>query len=569
LPGWANNINTCKGFSNKALLIVFVVTVVFFVWLRFDSAQWRGSDSQSPAVVGVSTTEPQQSGETKPAQAVAESAQSSDVQGAPSKDKPSLRIIGLVPESERAPSRAESSQPADDIPLGDLAISGRVLTRTGKPVSGMEITATASRLFEQGRSKNVPRGARQRRAKTGHDGAYRFENLANGEYQVSTVATERYARAFLQVRAGVDAVDLVVMGHRDIRVRGIVTTSGSEPLAGVVVRANVQDAREVRTNRDGAYVFGVKLPDNATVLAVRATRAGYKDRDAQLTTDPEDMTKVRELNIVMEPDTDSELAEVSGKVTGPDREPVAGQRMQFSSARVRQNYRATTKTDGTFSFGGVEPGDDYMLTVNAADAYNDYFQNNIDVPKRGLTLNIQLEERENGVLRGHMVDVMGNPVADFSLVLQTKARSFYNQQVIGDGLGRFVIEKAPAGELLLKTKSNPYYSITGIRIAPDAEEQVTVVLDSGSYEIRGQVVNKDGHPVAVPNISLTWAHEQDGIRTTARRTAAADEQGNFRFTQLGPGRHRLTINAAGYHSVTLNHDVAMQGSDVVVELKAK
>jgi len=95
------------------------------------------------------------------------------------------------------------------------------------------------------------------------------------------------------------------------------------------------------------------------------------------------------------------------------------------------------------------------------------------------------------------------------------------------------------------------------------------VLDWGYDEIQGRVLNEDGHPVAVPNINLTWAHQQNGIRTTARRTAAADEHGNFRFTQLGPGNHRLNINAAGYQPVSLIHDVALQGSDLVVELAAK
>ena len=168
-----------------------------------------------------------------------------------------------------------------------------------------------------------------------------------------------------------------------------------------------------------------------------------------------------------------------------------------------------------------------------------------------------------------MVNVFGNAVGDFSLVLKTKETSYYNQKVIGDRAGNFEVRNAPAGELLLRTKSNPYYSIEGIRLAADAEQQVTVVLDWGYNEIWGQVVNADGYPVAVPNISLRWAHEQHGIRTTARRTTAADERGNFRFTQLGPGNHRLSINAAGYKPVSLNHDVAMQGSVLVVELAVK
>jgi hypothetical protein len=83
------------------------------------------------------------------------------------------------------------------------------------------------------------------------------------------------------------------------------------------------------------------------------------------------------------------------------------------------------------------------------------------------------------------------------------------------------------------------------------------------------VVNDQGYPVAVSNISLTWSHDQGGIRSTSRRTTSADDQGNFRFTQLGPGRHRLSINAKEYKAVSLYHDVAQQGSELEVKLQEK
>ena len=95
------------------------------------------------------------------------------------------------------------------------------------------------------------------------------------------------------------------------------------------------------------------------------------------------------------------------------------------------------------------------------------------------------------------------------------------------------------------------------------------MLDHGYDEIRGRIVDEDGLPVAGANVSLNWFHDENGIRTTARRSSAADPQGYFKFTQLGPGTHRLIVNADGYQPAHLNHDVATEGSDVTLEMSAR
>jgi protocatechuate 3,4-dioxygenase beta subunit len=489
--------------------------------------------------------------------------QSTDTQGS------GTESVADLPQPVPAEATSKDEDAAPELPPGDFRISGRVLTRDGAPVQGAKVTARASHLFEDGRRRAIPRGVRPLQATSGYDGAYAFDSLPNGEYQVVTEATKSHTRALIQVRAGVDFADLVVSGHREITVQGRVTTTAGEPVARARLRASVADAKEVTSGKDGQYTFKAMLPDNFTVLPVRVAHVAYDDRDVKLELDMANASDLFRLDIVMQPKEDMGLARVSGTVKTPDREPVAEQRIGLSSAKLRQSYRTMTHADGSYTIYGVEPGDDYMLSVNASGPYRDYFQEDIEIPKSGRTLDIELEERPTGTLRGTMVNTFGSAVPNFSLVLRTKERSYYNQQLIGDTSGRFEIKNAPAGDLVLKTKSSPFYTIEGIRLEAGADEDVTVVLDNGYDEISGRVVDEDGLPIAGANVSLNWFHDENGIRTTARRSTATDIQGYFRFTQLGSGTHRLIVNAEGYLPAQRNHDVATQGSDLTVELSSR
>ncbi|MDH3375853.1 MAG: carboxypeptidase regulatory-like domain-containing protein [Gammaproteobacteria bacterium] len=482
-----------------------------------------------------------------------------EVQAFVQEKQPVAQTVVRTPKQRDAPKKVAA-------PLGDLAISGRVMTRAGRPVSGIALTATAGQVVDQDKGKLVLARGNHHETTSGYDGAYKFQQLADGEYHLRTTATRQYAEARMSVRAGVDFADLVLTAHWDLRVHGVVSTPAGEPLRGTQVQPLIHAVKAVSTDKDGEYAFAVKVMETAQNLVINASKDGYKDKKVSLKVAKANAGNDVALNIVMEPEPTA-LAVVSGSVHSSLGEPVAGQRIQMSSTRARENYSATSDKDGKFVIEGVEVSDDYMLSINAADAYEDYFERNLQVTDDGLTLSIELKAKDVGTLTGQMVDLYGNAISHFSLVLQRKKTSYYNARVVGDAVGAFLVENAPAGELRFKTKSNPYHRIEGIRLAAGDEHDVMIVLDSGYDEIRGRVEDGRLNPVAVPNITLTWAHQQKGIRSTSRRTTAADEQGNFAFTQIGPGPHTIRINAPGYKPVQFNHDVTESGSDVVVRLE--
>ena len=122
------------------------------------------------------------------------------------------------------------------------------------------------------------------------------------------------------MRAGADAADIIISRLRATVVQGTVTSNFGEPLAGATVSANIAGAKETRTDRDGRYTYDVNLPENLQVALVRVARPGYEDREVRMEPGNSATTGTIELNIVMEPVSDTVLVDVSGTVKGPDRE---------------------------------------------------------------------------------------------------------------------------------------------------------------------------------------------------------------------------------------------------------
>ena len=75
-----------------------------------------------------------------------------------------------------------------------------------------------------------------------------------------------------------------------------------------------------------------------------------------------------------------------------------------------------------------------------------------------------------------------------------------------------------------------------------------------------------GNPVPASRIVLQWSHEAGGVTTSSTRRTAADTQGHFAFSNLGPGPHSLRVDAPGFGRVDLDHDLSRQGYAVTVKL---
>ncbi len=464
-----------------------------------------------------------------------------------------------------APPAADEAAAEPDTPSAaeKFSIAGRVLNRAGDALGGMTITASATRLFVDNGS-GTPRTQPRYRTGSEFDGRYEFTGLANGEYLVRAAGDDRYAPAQLAVRAGVQSADLVLTKTSVLFVQGTTRSSDGDVLEGVYVLPLVAGAAGTTSDRDGRYELTIAAAVDAADIALRARRDGYREQVVSLNP-PGDGSQVVALDFVLEPL--GELAAVAGTVRGPAGEPLAGQHVSLYSPGLRRSHGAVTDTAGGFLIAGVAVAPDYRLRVAATAGYKDHQQDGLAVTSDGLQLDIVLEAGASGVVRGQMRDARGQAVPEFNLTLRSADTSLFAVAVSGGGDGRFQVTNVPAGDLLFVTRTSPRFTVSGIELAAGETLIVPVVLDWGTHMIQGWVLDDQGNPVPVPEVVLSWEHRQGAVRSTSRRVAATDAAGYFRFTQLGPGLHTVSVNASGFWRASVAQEAGEGGPEVFLRLK--
>jgi protocatechuate 3,4-dioxygenase beta subunit len=450
----------------------------------------------------------------------------------------------------------------EDNELSQLSISGYVFNQAGEPISGMEVSTFAKRLFQ--RIKDIAYAPSRNSTHTDINGFFNFQNLTEGEYEVSTKDTLRYRAAKAVFRTGVISAVLIVEEKLEnwAYVYGNVANTMGTLLAGVKVVPIGQAGQGIYTDNVGNYGFSLAVRGSKKNYTIRFIREGYREK--RLTLRDSDVYGVEkvQLNALMVPI--NELATVTGSVTDINGSPIHGARVQLYSANLMRSFQTVSDRSGFFSLHDVEIAPDYRLWVHPKDKYKDYIEEAIVVNPGGALLSVILEPLDIGSLTGQIVDLFGNPLPQFSLWL----RSSYIQQymlVTSDQNGYFFVKELPAGEISLETRSSPYFTIYGIRVSPGENKNVQLILDTGSYETRGQVIDSFGNPVPGAKVSLLWFHQGGDIRSRSSRKTASDGNGYFLFTQLGPDIHSVSVTAPGYRSA--REDVDVNSDEVLIQLQ--
>ncbi len=244
-----------------------------------------------------------------------------------------------------------------------------------------------------------------------------------------------------------------------------------------------------------------------------------------------------------------------------------GRPMTIASLGLRTNYQAKSDANGDFIFRKVEPAKDYRLHILEGSGYKDKTINPLEVPSRGLELDIVLELADKGELSGWMLDLEGNPVPGFTLYLHSKVVDGKPARVVGDQQGFFSVQDFPVGDAALRSNSYPIFAASGFRVSAQPEEPITVILDLGPHVLEGWVIDNLGDPVAANSVLLSWTFNLGSVQSSSSRKTTADRNGYFVFTDLGPGVHRMWISAPGFKKQRVDIDTGIEHGEFIVELE--
>ncbi|MEJ2273687.1 MAG: carboxypeptidase-like regulatory domain-containing protein [Woeseiaceae bacterium] len=451
---------------------------------------------------------------------------------------------------EAAQPEPEPEDTADD-PARRYSISGRVLAPGGVPVAGVKVVA---------RPSSGSRDKRTHETRSGESGDYEFGGLLQGEYNVRTAATANFAATGGLFRAGTQSADLLLRGNQTVLISGRVTDAAGLPLAEVEVKPSSKDGVTVWTDVGGNYRTQFPSMAPGTSLSVLFRLDGYLEERAYVNQNDVGPTGKARLDVQLM--SLEGTVKVSGVLRGSDSALLAGELVQLNSPSLNNRYRETSAADGTFLFAAVEPGGDYRLTIHPRSRYESYYQQPIDVQSPSVSLTVTLKPLKTGRLTGRMVDADGSAIPEFSMALKSNRSQSAYVDVTSDRDGYFRVEHTPAGNLMFSTRSRPQLNVSGITLEPGGAADATLVLDWGDNELQGRVRDNSRRPVSGASVQLSGRHVGGGIQSSSLRRTTTDADGNFRFSELGPGMHAISVRMNGFESADRAIDVGRHSGSV-------
>jgi protocatechuate 3,4-dioxygenase beta subunit len=378
--------------------------------------------------------------------------------------------------------------------------------------------------------------------------------------------------------------ELVFRIEQGLTITGRVTDPDGRPIPGARCRAmgNMGFGGSALTDSDGRYA----LPGQGTlVMLVVVTAPGWVQRapeDVGNRPPPDERGEVA-FDVVMDP-----AATVTGRVLGPDGQPLAGVRVKLSAAGSAAVFAAVggagseaiTNASGRYVLDRARPGKGTRVLARQSgylDGRTDEFEVAAGAPatapdlvlRRGSRLLVSVEDPDGAAVRGARVEVSVQRSPDAVVWDPTQAFRGFSDQVTGEE-GRATIEDVPEGETTVTATADGFAgarrTVTVKREGGDGTTRLTLPLRE-AIALRGRVLDPDGKGVGEAMVAASGASGQEDpdawVPTVSART---DEQGRFALEGLPAraGPVQLEVHAEGYQRVALT----VQGPSAELEIRA-
>ena len=450
------------------------------------------------------------------------------------------------PGSLSKPDESESNENPDDEETG-LAISGAVLDDSGNLLPDIFVSARPTRRPANNQN-TTQQSALELRQQTDRLGSFTFDDLSEGEYELSVAENEQYHAAKLRVRAGMANAELVLQRIRPVRVYGLITDDVGNPLEGVQVRA-LGNNLQAHSDVSGAYEIQTSPSKAGQVPVLDFSMKDYQDSRQRVEGALDSEAAEVQLNVQLEWESKASKVTVSGQIIGPTGEPVDGAGVWLSSSEFQTYEKTRSDALGEYQFKSVKVGDAYTLGVEPPEEYTAFKSGSLSIGPGDFNFDVSLDAAEFSDLSGTVTDLDGAPLRDFSLWARSMDMGRHPLiPVHTDNAGQFRLERIPSGAIKLESRSQPWLKATGIVLKPGESRQVEVPLDWGQDWLLGQVVDDQGDPVARAQVILRWSRNYLDVSSESRREVMSDQGGFFALSNLDAQDYTLTVQASGYIS---------------------
>ena len=572
----------CKAFSTKEFiffLIVFVLLILFAIYLSApdnyfsrnmvepDSAQLQSTLTNTQTE---NTSEPSLEKNSKPG--FLAGLLKSDKKQSIQETENILKHVVVEMTAEHQEYLQDSynelydSQYSNNQDKHLPSISGRVLDPNGKVLKGIEVKAVTRNYFTGG-NKNIA-SLPSITTTTNADGFFAFADLEDGIYLLNTKNNKRYLPKSIEVRTGVKFADIVLAEMQLLELAGrVIDAATGETIPAVVVTPLAKGTpKSSISDTQGEFELDFPIGYESSI-SLKLRKIGYKD--ASYSVDTNAWESLQDVVVEMQK-IGFAYGAVTGFVKSYDSDYLSGHLVHLYSPSLNTNYKTRSSNTGEYNFVNIEEANDYRVWVRPEYGYMDFEQENLEVASDPVKFDIYLKSLEQGYrLSGQVVDVNNQPLKNITLALRSVSARNQVFPVTTNSSGAYSVENVPAGEIVIESRSAPYYTVSGIELSgSNKSSHQNFIVDRGTEKLLGKVVNESGEPIAAPRIYISSKQTINGLRTQSSRNTSADSDGKFLFTNLGAQHYTITVNAPGYIGARIKHNLNMR-NPLVVTLSKK
>jgi len=326
------------------------------------------------------------------------------------------------------------------------------------------------------------------------------------------VSMARYRKLSIVSLVGLAAIAIALYSHQLV---------DSNPEQNQPVHA-VSGSKPADKNQAGSQIISPGKDSQEVLSAIEAPL---------ITEDLQDLT------------TESESITLSGWVGSEFGVNIAGETVVLYSGHLQVRYSIITGISGEFIFTDLKPSYDYALKVSPQGMFKRYTKFPLKLRSDQEVFNIVLESIPLGTLTGRIADPYGRTVTGIELFIKSLEIDFWTTKAITDTNGSFSVAEFPKGRFQLSIRGQQSLTATGFRFDPTIGEVVNLTIDVGPYHLSGRIYDESGHSIDGAYVFLNWTLQENDIRIRSTRKVSADANGEFVFTELGPGDHELVVSA--------------------------